>query len=179
MPDLLQTVPLLLRPESCSVKFSGTADLQLHIFYFLLRFSCSSSHTVSKALSSDPDRFCDILAVSSSFFNFFKTRAFVSSSSFSAVPAFCTLQIPALSAAARMRMSHLFLPAKPGKLAKALGELLCRVLLLLAGGCLFLKCRMKQRQQYRSLFCGTICRHLLFFCHDFPENAPVRISSIP
>ena len=26
---------------------------------------------------------------------------------------------------------------------------------------------MKQRQQYRSLFCGTICRHLLFFCHDF------------
>ena len=26
---------------------------------------------------------------------------------------------------------------------------------------------MKQRQQYRSLFCGTIYRHLLFFCHDF------------
>ena len=41
------------------------------------------------------------------------------------------------------------------------------MLLLLAGGCLFPKCRMKQRQQYRSLFCGTICRHLLFLCHDF------------
>ena len=71
-------------------------------------------------------------------------------------------------------MSHLFLLAKPGKLTNALGELLCRVLLLLAAGCLFLKCRMKQRQQYRSLFCGTICRHLLFFCRPVFWKCTVR-----